>query len=591
MEKSMKYFLIGALTAGILIITGLCVMAFVYNCPCARSIFPTVASSASLTIENAIIVPTDVRKIDYPSTFNKPTVTRAEVIDPYCVIERDEVAYPVEYLGDYEYPQVNGAPLPVEIKRVVGLHDVMIPEPSLQDCSYNITEKERGGFLGTMKRAKILGADEITFTNYMLFQDFAKAELQPLERSALSPGDFRFIAANAENLRLDTTLYLNLGTPPGLSESERWEIRSGDWLATLIHNWEPFVLSQAQMCEETGIDAMMINHFDYQPYIKGFEDVYQTEMLTLLGKVRKVYHGRILLNTFMIQGADLNKLSLLINSVDGFILNASTWALQYNDNKTVSVSNLRGLYIQDLRYTVSEFSRFNKPYLIRVLVQSEKTFLENSWNEDMFPVSKGNDTYYQQHLEVDFSVQAIAYEAMLEAVAQVHNEGSMSVYGFETNGYLFMDVMLPHVSQPQISQSVRDKPAEAVIYQWFKRPADIVLNPLQITKTSVKLGEEVEITAKLVNAGDLPGNYTIIFSLDGVEKGSFLIKLDGRETTTKSMRFTSDVEGIHRVSVGNESVTFEVKKVQTGISGYPIESVLIGVILIAITLIHRTRVR
>ena len=139
MKKGMKYFLIGALTAGILIITGLCVMAFVYNCPCARSIFPTVASSAALTIENAIIVPTDVSKIDYPSAFNKPTITRAEVIDPYCAIERGEIAYPVEYLGDYEFPQVNGAPLPAEIKRIVGIHDVKVPGPELMDCTNYIT--------------------------------------------------------------------------------------------------------------------------------------------------------------------------------------------------------------------------------------------------------------------------------------------------------------------------------------------------------------------------------------------------------------------------------------------------------------------
>jgi len=84
-----------------------------------------------------------------------------------------------------------------------------------------------------------------------------------------------------------------------------------------------------------------------------------------------------------------------------------------------------------------------------------------------------------------------------------------------------------------------------------------------------------------VNCG---GNYTLVFSLDGVEKGSFLITLDGGETTAKMMKFTSDVEGVHRVSVGDRSVTFEVQKVQTGIPGYSLESVLIGVMLVVIIL-------
>lgn len=197
--------------------------------------------------------------------------------------------------------------------------------------------------------------------------------------------------------------------------------------------------------------------------------MYQTRMLALLGKIRTVYHGRVLLGIEPVSGADLNKLSLLLSSVDGFIYNALPNPLGWSSDKTVGVLNLKGLYLENLRKIAGEFSIFNKPYLIRVLIQSEKTFLENGWNEDMFCVSKGNDTCYQKHLEVDFSVQAIAYEAILEAVAQVHAEKSMHVYGMDTTGYLFMDVILPHVSQPQISQSIRDKPAEAVVYQWFKR--------------------------------------------------------------------------------------------------------------------------
>jgi hypothetical protein len=123
------------------------------------------------------------------------------------------------------------------------------------------------------------------------------------------------------------------------------------------------------------------------------------------------------------------------------------------------------------------------------------------------------------------------------------------------------------------------------------RPAVILLSYLQITKATVKPGEEVEITAKLENVGELPGNYTIIFTLDGVEKGSFPITLDGGATITKTLKISSDVVGVHQISVGGQSVTFEVEKVQTGISSYPIESVLIGVMLVVIILIHRTRVR
>ena len=133
--------------------------------------------------------------------------------------------------------------------------------------------------------------------------------------------------------------------------------------------------------------------------------------------------------------------------------------------------------------------------------------------------------------------------------------------------------------QPQISSSVRDKPAEAVVYQWFKHPATILLSSLQISKTTVKPGEDVEVAVKLENTGDLSGNYTIVFKLDGVEKESFPITLDGGATTTKTIKISSEVVGIHQVSVGDKSNTLEV--VQSGVPSYPFEAVVIGVLLCA----------
>ena len=479
----------------------------------------------------------------------------------------------MDYLGDYEYPPVNGAPLPAEIKRVVGFHDVGIPDGSLMDFTYNVTEKMRDAFLNTMKHAKSLGADEITFANYILFSDFEKAELEPLTNSALQPEDFRFIAVHAKELGLNTTLYLNLGPESSYTRESSPGIPSGDWLATQVRNWGPFVLEQAQLCEETGVDAMMINHLDWDPSVKGYEDVYQAEMLALLSKVRTVYHGRVLMVINPFWGADLNKLSRLLGSVDGFIYDALIQPFWESGDKTVSVSNVKALYLKAFRNLSEYFSGFSKPYLIRLLIQSEKTFLENGWNEDMFRVRRGDDPYYQRNLEVDFSVQAIAYEAALEAVKQAHADRYMEVYGVDTTGYLFMDVILPYISQPQISQSVRNKPAEAVVYQWFKHPAAILLRSLQVSKSLVKSGEEVTVNATLENSGDLPGNYTLVFSLDGIQKDSSTITLDGGKTVTKTMKFSSSVEGTHTVTVGSESVVFNVEKTpvaQTGIDGYPI---------------------
>jgi arabinogalactan endo-1,4-beta-galactosidase len=115
------------------------------------------------------------------------------------------------------------------------------------------------------------------------------------------------------------------------------------------------------------------------------------------------------------------------------------------------------------------------------------------------------------------------------------------------------------------------------------KPASIDVKSLVISKALVKKGEEVTVNATLENNGDLTGTYNLAFSLDGVQKDSATVILDGGKTTSRLMKFSSGVEGGHIVMAGNESVAFEVEKTpvaQTGIDGYPIESVFIGLVLV-----------
>ncbi len=477
MKNVWKSFLIGALG-----VIGLCIASGVgmFGCtvnplgagevtPDTPPVVPPVNNPTRevFTIDNAVVVPSDVEAIQYPDMFNDPVLTTARVADPYCAIVQNEVAYPVEYLGNNEFPQITGAPLPTHIKRMIGIKDVWIPEPNLNDCPYGVPyEKMRQALDNTLLRVKALGADEITYTNYIEFLNFESAQLQDPGQAATGAEDLRYIARQAEAAGLDMTLYLNLA--PGKVKVS-WDIPGEEWLTTLINNWEPFVLDQARIAEETGIDSMMINHFDYQPGIQGYEEVYQAEMLDLLAKTRQVYSGRILFMIEPVWGADLKKLDTLLRSVDGFIYTPITTPLKDWSDKTVSVPNLKQSYANNLNSIAGDFGKFNKPFLFRILIQSERDFLEKGWNEDMFCIARGEDRCYQKSLPVDFSLQAIAYEAMLETIAQIDTGNTVTIDSIDVNGYWFTDVILPFNSQPQFAQTVRNKPAEAIIFQWFKR--------------------------------------------------------------------------------------------------------------------------
>lgn len=71
----------------------------------------------------------------------------------------------------------------------------------------------------------------------------------------------------------------------------------------------------------------------------------------------------------------------------------------------------------------------------------------------------------QRRLQTDFSVQAMGYEALLEAVG----ESGIDFRSFDIQGYWYADVILPQDSFPNTAQSVRNKPAEALLEHWFQK--------------------------------------------------------------------------------------------------------------------------
>jgi DNA-binding beta-propeller fold protein YncE len=111
------------------------------------------------------------------------------------------------------------------------------------------------------------------------------------------------------------------------------------------------------------------------------------------------------------------------------------------------------------------------------------------------------------------------------------------------------------------------------------KPAAISVKTLQISKTIVKPNEEIEATVTLENTGELSGSYVLKLNLDGVEKSSSAISVDGGKTVNKTITLSSSVEGTHKVNTDGKSIEFEVKNESSGIDGFPLEAVFIGLML------------
>ena len=315
-------------------------------------------SQESLNLTSAIIVPTDLTKIDYPQFYNYYIPKDAVIINPYCTIEAETVvAYPSSYLGGLSFPKINGAPLPSDIDRAVGIKDFwVLDDPNLNNCPDH--RKMFEAYEKTLKRVKAINAQQIHFTNYLSFLDFKNATLN-YNDIVVSDEELRNIVGAAEKKNLDVVLYFNVA--PGNQKLS--DIPNSLWLSKFIDNYEPFLLDQARIAQETGVKGMMINNLDYQPSIKGFEEVYQEKMLALLEKVRKVYSGKILLLIDPLSGTDLSKLDTFLNEVDAYLFTPRTDVLKDSSDKSVTLENLKSLYSKELKEKGQLFNKYNKPFI------------------------------------------------------------------------------------------------------------------------------------------------------------------------------------------------------------------------------------
>src|SRR5207247_10167694 len=153
-----------------------------------------------------------------------------------------------------------------------------------------------------------------------------------------------------------------------------------------------------------------------------------------------------------------------MNSIDWFIGNI--FGIQYSEahNANMTVPQLREESLTLITGLGNTLGTAKRPVVSQLFAQSHRDYLLNGWVEDGFCVSN----CAQNAVRTDFSVQAIAYEAMLEAVS---TQTQFTTAGVTAVASWYVDVMLPAQSFPNISQSWPHNPAEAILYRWFARPA------------------------------------------------------------------------------------------------------------------------
>jgi hypothetical protein len=89
-------------------------------------------------------------------------------------------------------------------------------------------------------------------------------------------------------------------------------------------------------------------------------------------------------------------------------------------------------------------------------------------------------------------------------------------------------------------------------------PAEFVVSSLAVTPTSVKSGEQVNITAVVSNIGGTAGNYNVVLKVNGVVQNEKAVTVDTGATATVEFVLTENTADTYNLDVNGQSAAFIV---------------------------------
>mgnify|MGYP003387093497 CR=1 FL=1 len=428
-----------------------------------------------------------------------------------CVNPHKEEIYQ-SYLGDYEIPMPQNS-LSDENYKGVGLKDYGVEwiygnyksqgASWIEDCSER--EYTKLMYRTTLKRLKDHGVNTVSIYNFGYWQD-AKADEWFLAPSTKHLADWviEYIVEEGEKLGLELHyiwqfLALDTQQEPLFPFNGYVEIDM-PLLKKIMDAHETHILWEAERLEALGVGAISADWSamwlcfhcgidkpnNTQEETDELKDYYMERMGGIIDQIKERFTGKV----YVGDGPQWND-KRVFDKVDGMILPFGN-LLTDDEVASATVDLVEERATQFIENTHKQWrcldgqpcwpnSSENIPKVIfNFFGQSHASFLSTGWIEDGFctaGVINGIPTNcIQYEVKTDFSAQAIFTEGVLRAA---DNQPYFDTLGTTTaTGYWLSDTLIPDENQsptstntvegfPNMSQSIRGKPAEKIIKYWY----------------------------------------------------------------------------------------------------------------------------
>jgi len=395
--------------------------------------------------------------------------------------------YPTAFKGKFQIPQPTNI-LPYSYDKGISFKDYS-PGWIYDSLSGKIPNCSREEYIKLMyvqslDRLKSNGATMTWLYNYGPWDNANANELTIDESSYHIPLPIvEFIVEEARKRNIEV-YYVWQFTPHdknGNTVANLGEELTSQKLNNLLSAHQRQMINNAKFAQKTGMkgisadwNAFHIVNLD-EPKIK---ELYTTKYVEIIDSIRQNFNGEITWG----QIGSIYSDPRIINKVDSIHVSVGGPLLTNNENATLTVEKVEQAITKQIKQLHEYYSctavsctyipaSRQIPVFFEIAVQSRDNYWSEGWVEDGFCVkgklSDGTQSEcVQNSYTTDFSVQAIGIEGALRAVTK---QPYFKIGGINFHSsFWHSDTLVPSPEGfPNISQSIRGKPAEKIVKYWF----------------------------------------------------------------------------------------------------------------------------
>jgi hypothetical protein len=399
--------------------------------------------------------------------------------------------YPVEYNGKFETPSPRSE-LASSIVRSISFKDYSpswiydgLPLSTRDNCSRD--EYVELMYLEALQAMSISGAQRFWIYNYGDWNDSQEPWVVD-EAKYHTPKKYVEYIVEQANL-LDIEVYFSWQFTQTNNDREIIVEQGEDLtlgkLKILLDAHQNNIIIQAKHAQEIGIKGIAAdwNAMWVTLHTDELKDYYIERFSEIIDDISANFDGEIVWGQI---GTVYND-QRIFSRVDSIVINAlQCCGNQFNAEEDANLTTelIKQKTFESLAYQHSQIycddinqpcwhgtSDIDLPITLVVQVQSREDFFLNGWKEDGFctpgTLEDGTEvSCIQESFVTDFSVQSVGIEGIMQAIEE---QDTFMINSVDIHtGYWLSQTLIPSFEGfPNISQSVRGKPAEGIIKYWY----------------------------------------------------------------------------------------------------------------------------